>query len=115
MNELGCTHSWYPWIDLQSTITRRTEQGTYKYVFSIYTMSRAWVSLKLRSECKVEIKNNSTSLTRVYNSQFYRGTRLRPWDTLPRDLQKEKKTDLFSREKSELLNLNTTDVTLETK
>ena len=43
--------------------------------------------IDLRSKPKVKLKNNFTSLTKVYNSPLYRGIRL--WDQLPPLLQKE--------------------------
>ena len=43
--------------------------------------------MELRSKSKVKLKQNFTSLTKVYMSPFYRGLRL--WDLLSTDLQKE--------------------------
>ena len=41
----------------------------------------------LRSKTKVKLKNEFTSITKVYKSPLYRGMRL--WDQLPPDLQQE--------------------------
>ena len=60
----------------------------------MYTQSKNIENLKatsvertLRSANKIKMKNDFTNITKVYNSPFYRGTRL--WDTLPASLQKE--------------------------
>ena len=53
--------------------------------------------MELRSTAKVKMKQNFTSITKVYMSPFYRGLRL--WDELSTDLQKESD---FIRFKSEI-------------
>ena len=53
-------------------------------------------NIDLRSKPNVKLKNKFTSITKVYNSPFYRGIRL--WDQLPPELQKEENKITFKTE-----------------
>ena len=49
--------------------------------------------MELRSKTKVKLKNEFTSITKVYKRPLYRGLRL--WDQLPPDLQQEENNIKF--------------------
>ena len=55
-------------------------------------------NMKLRSANKVKMKSDFTSKTRVFNSPFYR--RLKLWDSLPVQIQKEKDKYKFKKKLS---------------
>ena len=52
--------------------------------------------MDLRSNPKVKLKTDFTSITKVYNSPLYRGMRL--WDQLPPEIQKEENNVKFKKE-----------------
>ena len=55
-------------------------------------------NIDLRSKPKVKLKNTFTSITKVYNSPFYRGIRL--WDQIPPELQKEENNIKFKTQQN---------------
>ena len=52
--------------------------------------------IELRSKTKVKLKSKFTSITKVYNSPYYRGLQL--WDQLPPSLQMEENNIRFKTE-----------------
>ena len=68
----------------------------HKTTKNINNVDPARPLMDLRSRPKVKLKSKFTSVTKVYNSPYYRGTRL--WDKLPANLQKEESKIKFKTE-----------------
>ena len=73
--------------NIDSRRKRNLVKIMYTQSSEIDNLKRSSTNIVLRSTCKVKIKKDFTSKTRVYNSLLYRGSRL--WDSLPENIQKE--------------------------